>query len=351
MIGINVAGVFGFQTTGRVINASGESIGNEGVFTNLILNGGYSRMRNTSLLNLVTALRLGSGNTAPTVADSTLAVDSGKAIPRNAVGTCAIDGGDPNTLVYTTQFVYMHDDLTSMNVREFGIAATDTGLICRSLVKDVSNTPITILLTRGDKLTVTYSLRITMAPIDTQYTHTVDYASTGITPFASVIRLSTKPWQAYAPEMVLMPSLAGVTDAMARATTGTSGPERATLAMIPYNIQKGTFTTSGSYSYMGMNFHGSMINAADDNTYTVATDVYTNLTPGGPNGSFRDTMISFNLDYQVDNVEQISTFILGFPRGFERLFYPLGVITFSVPYPKEAGRQKIINNILRMTFT
>lgn len=351
MMGMNIAGVFEFQTTGRVTNSVGAELPPIGVFPNLILNACYNLLRSTPIQDMVFGLKIGTGNTAPVATDVILASDSNKTVTKITAGTLAVDGGDPTTLVYTVVFEYVHGDVAALAIREFGVTSYDTQLICRSLVKDGSNNPITITLTQGDKLTVTYQFRITMAPQDTQYTHTTDYTGAGSSSFTSVIRLSTKPWQVFHPTMVLFPKLAGMTDAMARSLTGTSGPERATLGKILYDVQSKTYDTGSGYADGLMNFHGSLINAADNNIYTVETNVYSSYVLGGPNGAIRDASISFNMDYHADAVEQISTFVLGFQQGFDRIFCPLGVITFSVPYPKIPGQAKTINSILRVTYT
>lgn len=135
-------------------------------FSNLILDSFIDRWSNTSGVTASSELScyVGSGTTAPAVTDTQL-----EAFVAKSPADANISGnylnyktGSDYWTEYTATFTYSLGQVVG-NISEVGIQINDgskvhTNIDSRSLIKDATNSPITLSLTSSDQLIVRYKI-------------------------------------------------------------------------------------------------------------------------------------------------------------------------------------------------
>lgn len=147
--------------------------------------------------------RLGTGVTAPTKGDSTLANDLGSSISVRMSNTDLVDmRGEVVDGIYThTKRIKFESTQGQFigNISEIGISAnaSPTGMITRALIKDSLGQPTTLTLGEFDVLTVYYDLGFsinTLDPLIKQETINIGGVSTTCSLYWSGFSSGKEPW-------------------------------------------------------------------------------------------------------------------------------------------------------------
>lgn len=151
---VKVAGYYTFYINGEEVFSTPSK--------NLITNYGWDRLFNIDEGSLTssTILQLGTGNTPPAVTDTALV--SLLASQTGTSADTAINGTDTVGVYRGARYTYVFAQGAVVgNVAEVGwkVAAADTAVSSRSLVKDGLGNPATIVVTAIDQLTVIYETR------------------------------------------------------------------------------------------------------------------------------------------------------------------------------------------------
>ena len=164
-VGAGFAGYIGWELrrNGKVIRSS------EGVFHNLLVDQGLDMMNGVSLTNLVAQAQMGTGATAPNVADVGLVAPVATAMrPAVLVVAATYVAGPPD--YWYKRYTYNFTELfANGNLTEIGIFHNGGTMAIRQLLKDGTGTPTTITKTVTDQLLITFEIRC--------YPPTVDVAS------------------------------------------------------------------------------------------------------------------------------------------------------------------------------
>ena len=155
-------------------------------FDNLITSAGLDYLGSTDHDNLAMC-RIGTGNTAPTNADTSLVAQVGTGTTTVGIGSANGYDGAGNYLYRRVSRRFNPGTVNGVNLAEVGMAASDAvNLFSRSLIKDTGGTPTTITLAADEYLDVLYELRLYLPANDATTTASIDGVSTTVT-----IRYST----------------------------------------------------------------------------------------------------------------------------------------------------------------
>lgn len=129
---------------------------------NLITDYGWGRLLNlTNVIYTQPVLQVGTGNTPPTFADTALAALLASKTGASSPGT-AVSGTDSVGQYVGRAYPFSFSQGAVVgNIAEVGVklAAGDSALTSRSLIKDANGNPAVITVTAIDVLTVTYEMR------------------------------------------------------------------------------------------------------------------------------------------------------------------------------------------------
>lgn len=125
-------------------------------FPNMILNAGLDRIGEGGN-GVIRGVAVGTNNTPPAATDTALLglvayTENGMSVAKN----------DPQTTPYYIEGVYQWtfpQGVTEGNLNEIGIGWSSTALFARSLIKDGSGNPLTLVIGSIDVLTVYYKVR------------------------------------------------------------------------------------------------------------------------------------------------------------------------------------------------
>ena len=155
-------------------------------FDNLITDAGSDYLGSTGHDNLAMC-RIGTGNTAPTNADTSLVAQVGTGTTTVGIGSANGYDGTGNYLYRRVSRRFNPGTVNGVNLAEVGMAASNAvNLFSRSLIKDTGGTPTTITLAADEYLDVLYELRLYLPANDATTVATIDGVSTTVT-----IRYST----------------------------------------------------------------------------------------------------------------------------------------------------------------
>lgn len=150
-------------------------------FDNLITNAGLDLLGSTAGDNL-TYCRIGTGNTDPTFADTSLVAQVGST---NTAGN-----GGANGLSVDSTYLYRRvsrrfaaGTVAGVNLAEVGMAMTASGsnIFSRALLRDTGGTPTTITLAADEVLDVVYELRMYLPAQDLPVAATIDGVASTVT--------------------------------------------------------------------------------------------------------------------------------------------------------------------------
>lgn len=155
-------------------------------FDNLITDAGMDYLGSTDQDNLAMC-RIGTGNTAPADADTSLVAQVGTGTTTEGIGSANGYDGAGNYLYRRVSRRFNPGTVDGVNLAEVGMAASNVvNLFSRSLIKDTGGSPTTITLAADEYLDVLYELRLYLPANDATTTATIDGVSTTVT-----IRYST----------------------------------------------------------------------------------------------------------------------------------------------------------------
>lgn len=149
-------------------------------FGNLITDAGLDLLGSSNADNLAYC-RLGAGTTTPLEADTALETQAGYS---NTAGVADVYGvsGDGSYLYRRVTRRFAAGSVDGVTLTEVGMAATSNGTIfSHALIKDVSGTPVPIVLTPEEVLDVEYELRGYLPPADIVTAATIDGVATTVT--------------------------------------------------------------------------------------------------------------------------------------------------------------------------
>lgn len=192
-------------------------------FPNLITNGGLEQIGTTS--NWLSGCYVGSGNTAPTDADTHLATLVGS--------TTTITGTSASVLATTPYYgsrvnTYLFGPgVATGTLAEIGVGASATALFSRALILDGMGNPTTVTVLAGESLTAFYEFRNYPPLTDITGSVTINGVST-----AYVMRAANAGSSVWEPSSLgdldgpsLVTAFSGLIGAITAQPSGTSGAE------------------------------------------------------------------------------------------------------------------------------
>lgn len=152
-----------------------EAVGKDGSkrflaeFTNLITDNGLDLLASETQANAALIACVGSGNTAPSVADTALdsLIASVSSLATGGSTGQGIDTVERYTVMTKTYLFGL--GAAAGNISEVGVGRGENNLFSRSLVKDEQGNPTTITVLANEYLTVTYTLKIKQPVSDTSF--------------------------------------------------------------------------------------------------------------------------------------------------------------------------------------
>lgn len=166
----------------RAVNAETGTVRELGEFDNLILDAGLNRLGTGGVIGHCV---VGSGSTAPTNADTTLA-----ALVASTTNLTASTNGQATSAPYYgyNRVTYRFDmGVAAGNLSEVGIGWGPTSLFSRALILDSGGTPTTITVLSNEFLNVTYEVRVYAPTADVTAAVTIAGVSTDIVARAAAV--------------------------------------------------------------------------------------------------------------------------------------------------------------------
>ena len=158
---MNIAINTGLSGRFRLVKSRGGKVSQELEFDNLILDSGLERL---GVGAIVDRCKVGSGNAAPTVADTTLASELATSTNRRSV-TPYLTASTASRWTEVTTCYRFAAGVGTGTIAEIGMGWA-SGLWSRTLVKDGSGVPTTITKLADETLDVYYTLRIQLPAAD-----------------------------------------------------------------------------------------------------------------------------------------------------------------------------------------
>lgn len=152
---VGFAGYIGWELRrkGKVIRSSG------GLTHNLLVDQGLEGMTGISVLNMVAQAQMGTGATAPNVADVNLQAPVATAMRPNTLAVNSSYVAGPPDYWYR-RYTYNFTELfANGNLTEIGIFSNTGVMMIRQLLKDGTGTPTTVTKTNTDQLLITFEIR------------------------------------------------------------------------------------------------------------------------------------------------------------------------------------------------